>query len=190
LSALIYCVVKKLLSTIAGGHMRGLALVCVIAVMPLAATADIPLQNAYNAAGPGAGYDKLVILDPTETYTGGLTVSGGECAVWGDGAVVNLAGSHVFVTGGARFDAIGVVFRGGVPGVTYDAGSGRISHCTFYGNVDAVNCSLATSTKISSSIFSHSSHYGFVCHEHSPRWLAYNCAWSNTGGNYYQYCPG
>jgi hypothetical protein len=36
----------------------------------------ITLQEMYDSAEPGAGYDKMVILEPGETYTGGLFLEG------------------------------------------------------------------------------------------------------------------
>ncbi len=36
----------------------------------------ITLQEAYQNALPGLGYDRLIELDPSHTYTGGLGIIG------------------------------------------------------------------------------------------------------------------
>jgi hypothetical protein len=67
------------------------------------------LRAAYDAAGPGEGYDKLVLLEPGVVYTGGLHVGpilipesvsysgepGLDVKIVGRGAVLDLAGSQL-----------------------------------------------------------------------------------------------
>ena len=36
------------------------------------------LQEAYNEAGPGNGYDKYIVLEPNQIYEGGLYMFEGD----------------------------------------------------------------------------------------------------------------
>jgi hypothetical protein len=70
------------------------------------------LRAAYDAAGPGEGYDKRVVLEPGVVYTGGLHVgpilipemaeysgeAGLDVKIVGNGAVLDLAGSQLAIS--------------------------------------------------------------------------------------------
>ncbi len=70
------------------------------------------LRGAYDAAGPGLGFDKLVILEPGRIYTGGLLVGplllpetgtfdsekGLDVRIIGNGAVLDLAGGQICIS--------------------------------------------------------------------------------------------
>jgi len=49
--------------------------------------AEVSLQEVYNNAGPGGGYDKLLELDPQEIYIGDLWITGPyhEVSIRGNG---------------------------------------------------------------------------------------------------------
>lgn len=58
----------------------------------------IPLQEVFDNASSGSGYDKYIELDPTEVYTGAFTVDGAEddpdmaIKIEGNGAVIDMEG--------------------------------------------------------------------------------------------------
>ena len=162
-----------------------------VLVLLLCATSGmaVTLQQAYDAAGPGAGYQKLVYLDNETLYTGGLTLSTGPTCIISDGALIDLQGSRLIVTGNNQLDVCGVVLIGSdSAAIKYDAGKGWIDRVTFAQNYDGVTCWINANMRLTSNIFSFGTRYGFYCHDTGTRWIAYNDAWSNPGGDYRRWC--
>ncbi|SVE05169.1 uncharacterized protein METZ01_LOCUS458023, partial [marine metagenome] len=50
----------------------------------------VTLQSVYDAAGPGNGYDKYVVLEQNTIYTGEVGVYEGNVFIEGNGAIVDL----------------------------------------------------------------------------------------------------
>tara|TARA_B100001123_G_C14978341_1_gene894555 strand:+ start:222 stop:755 length:534 start_codon:yes stop_codon:yes gene_type:complete len=50
----------------------------------------ITLQEAYNEAGPGNGYDKYIELEPNSIYTGGLGIYEGDVYLNCNGSTIDL----------------------------------------------------------------------------------------------------
>ncbi|MFH1861792.1 MAG: right-handed parallel beta-helix repeat-containing protein [bacterium] len=150
------------------------------------------LQDAYNSALPGAGYDKLVYLDPAETYYGGLTISNASVCILSHGATVLLAGSRIIVESNATLDICGVVLTySDSAAIKFNgAATGWIDHCSFFNNYDAVYFWTGANVKLTSNIFSYSNHYGVFTCQGTERFLAYNDAWQNAMGDYREWCPG
>ncbi len=151
----------------------------------------IPLQQAFDEAVPGAGYDRIVYLDQEFLYTGGLTLSDGNYCLISSGAVVDLEGSRIIVNPTATLDVSGLVLTNSdSAALKYSgAGQGWVDHVTFYGNYDGLYFWQNSVMKITSCIFSDQSHYGVFCHQTCERWMAYNDAWANAAGNYKELCP-
>ena len=61
--------------------------------------ASTNLQQVYSNAGPGLGYDRLLILEPDSTYMGGFSASNKKIGIKGYGALIDLAGSSILVNG-------------------------------------------------------------------------------------------
>lgn len=150
------------------------------------------LQEVYQNAGPGLGYDKLLVLHKDSLYTGGLTISNERVGIRGNGAVIDLLGGGIIVTGESLLEVDGCVFVDGhyaldISG-TVDA---IVSQCTFYSNTRAISyMSTQGSIEVSNTIITDSRQYGFACHEDSYRILHYIDMYENTGGDYMEFCPG
>jgi len=103
--------------------LRYFAVLLALALVVPAALAQ-NLQQAYNAASAGEGYDKLLVLDPKVTYTGGCAVlQGKKSCIRGEGALCNLDGGNIFVTQpGTVLDISGCcIYDGGFVGAIYVA---------------------------------------------------------------------
>lgn len=152
----------------------------------------IPLQQAYDEALPGAGYDRLIFLDPAETYTGGLYLADERVCILSYGGLIDLQNSRITVETSAHLDICGVILTNseGAALEYLGAGQGWIDHCTLAGNYDGVYFWDNSDMTLTSNIFSYSSHYGVYCHQDAERWMAFNDAWSNISGHYKEYCPG
>jgi hypothetical protein len=126
------------------------ALAAGLAAAPAAAST---LRAAYDAAGPGEGYDKLLVLEPGVVYTGGLHIGpilipesvsysgepGLDVKIVGNGAVLDLAGSQLAISYCPnRLDVEDCVITGGslrFRGLDYEPDrqpQGSVRQVTFY----------------------------------------------------------
>ncbi|RJP74105.1 MAG: hypothetical protein C4524_13470 [Candidatus Zixiibacteriota bacterium] len=164
-----------------------------LALLCLAAPGwSVPLQQAFDQATPGAGYDRIVYLDQATLYTGGLTLSDGDYCLVSSGAVVDLEGNRIIVNPSASLDICGVVLANSDSAALKFSGAGHgwVDHVTFCANYDGLYFWQNSAMKITSCIIANSTRYGVYCHsEYDLRWMAYNDAWSNPSGNYREYCP-
>ncbi len=103
------------------------------------------LQAAYDACGPGEGYDKLLVLDPANIYTGMLTVTDSvRSCIHGNGALIHLNNlsyrNSIRAWGQSTvLDMDHCIIRGANEAVgLHDGVSGTFSNNTFY------DCGLAS----------------------------------------------
>lgn len=128
----------------------------------------VTLQQMYNNATSGNGYDKLIILDSHTTYTGGFKQDVQSICIQGNGAKIDLQTDTISIDGDNKTSYINhciffssnnyynpfLLFRNGA--------RGRIINNTFYGlnNTKKGNCAVnlvdcnADSTIIQNNIFS------------------------------------
>ncbi len=153
---------------------------------------SIPLQDMYSAAGAGAGYEKMIVLDPAEIYTGGLHLSNESVCIISCGAQVDLQGDRIMADDNALLDICGVVLTNSDSAALQFMGSadGWVDHCTFCGNYDGLYFWTGSNLKATSNIFAYSNHYGVKTIEGVYRWLEHNDAYENIGGDYKQWCAG
>lgn len=177
--------------------MRYLVLALAIA---LAAPAvwGITLQKAYDEAGPGEGYDKLLVLDPEVTYTGGCGVlQGKKSCIRGNGALVDLQNNQIYcgqpgtealITGCCIINGS----NAGAAIAVQDGAKAMIDGNTICKNgADGIKVWLDSSATIKNNIIYGSARYGITAYQTSY----YNCTIlyndvDNTSGNYMYFCPG
>ena len=132
-----------------------------------APSAAMHLQDAYNEAGPGEGYDRLVVLDPAEVYTGYLVVLGNtSCCLRGNGALIVLdEGAQIWAGASTRLDVQGCIITGGSYGISYDyAISSVVSNCTLVGNEVGLRSWISDVT-VTNCIITGNDQYGISCRE-------------------------
>jgi hypothetical protein len=112
------------------------------------------LREAYDAAGPGGGYDRDIVLETGVVYTGGLLIgpilspfswelegpAGEDVRVSGNGAILDLRGEQIcisfcenrldiedciIINGNVRFRGINTADYVEIP-------EGSVRYCTFY----------------------------------------------------------
>jgi hypothetical protein len=178
--------------------MKKLLIVTVCFLIAAAAAYGIKLQIAYDKVGPGDGYDKLLILDPKETYTGGCGVMiGKKSCIRGNGALVDLDGGNV---------------QAGGNGTQLDISSCCLIEAGYYGAINITNGASATidgnticksngiagirvweysTATIKNNIIWGNATYGIAKHEYTGTTnILYNDMDNNKGGNYMYWCPG
>jgi parallel beta-helix repeat protein len=179
--------------------MRGFVLILALALIVSAVGAKT-LQSAYDEAGAGEGYDKLVILNPEVTYTGGCGIlQGKKSCIRGNGAICDLENGQIFASQpGTLLDITGCcLINGGSIGAIYvaDSADANIDGNTICKNgVGLYVWAYASSTVKNNIIFKNtksSPMYGIAKHQYTSSLnILYNDTDSNLGGNYMYYCPG
>jgi len=150
------------------------------------------LEQMFLSSGPGLGYDHLIILEKDSVYTGGITINSESVSIKGNGAIINLSGHSIYVSGLSTFEIDGCVLKNGQNAIflTGDAKS-KITHCTFYNNFNGILCDYHNGTiEIENSIFANNSEYGIACSEETVRKLHYINMYQNSLGDYVEWCPG
>jgi parallel beta-helix repeat protein len=159
------------------------------------------LQSAYDEAGAGEGYDKLVILDPNVTYTGGCgIVQGKKSCIRGNGALCDLEGGQIFCSQpSTQLDITGCcIINGGSIGAIYvaDSSSANIDGNTICKSGIGLYIWAYSSATVKNNIIfknnkSGGNMYGVAKHQYTTSLnVLYNDTESNYGGNYMYFCPG
>ncbi|KPJ50477.1 MAG: hypothetical protein AMJ41_01335 [candidate division Zixibacteria bacterium DG_27] len=160
--------------------------------------AAVSLQEVYENAGPGEGYDKLMILDPQETYIGDLWISGYlTVCIRGNGALVTAEGGSCYSIAafGAIVDVDHLVIEADRVGILFGfASSGKVRNNTIVGADDygirTYDINLTNGVEIFNNIIVNNT-YGIYCDDgYLPEYIAYNDLWNNLEGNYMKYCEG
>jgi len=148
----------------------------------------IPLQEVYEQAGSGEGYDKLLILEPDSFYTGGLTIEEGiTVCIHGRGAIIDLMGESITLTGSLTLlDIDHCVIVGGERGLFYGYGAhGKVINNTFYANSYGIQATNSGEITIKNNIISNSDIFGiYSIFSDSFLWVGYNDCWGSGVWNY------
>jgi hypothetical protein len=156
------------------------------------------LQQAYEEAGPGEGYDKLLVLDPQIKYTGGCGVLiGKKSCIRGNGATIDLDGGNVQAGGsGTHLTITGccLTASGYYGAVNVQGGANAvIDGNTFCKNngVAAIRVWEYSSATIKNNIVWGNKTYGIAKHDYTGTLqVLYNDVDNNPSGNYMYWCPG
>lgn len=150
------------------------------------------LQDMYLSSGPGLGYDHIIELEKDSVYTGGITIISESVGIKGKGAIIDLEGHNIYVSGHSTLEIDGCVLKNGDNAIylTGDAKC-KVTQCTFHNNSNGIYCDTHTGmVEIKNSIFSNNSNYGFACSEETTRKLHYINMYQNGLGDYVEWCPG
>jgi parallel beta-helix repeat protein len=180
--------------------LRYLVVLLALALVVPAALAKT-LQSAYDEAGPGEGYDKLLVLNPNVTYTGGLSVvQGKKSCIRGNGALCDLDGNQVFISQpGTLCDVTGCCFvDGSFLGALYisDGASANVDGNTICKSGIGVYVWMNASATVKNNVIFKNTKtgapmYGIAKHQSTTSLnVLYNDVDANYGGNYMYFCPG
>ncbi len=171
--------------------MRSFVLLVGLALIVSAVGAKT-LQSAYDQAGPGEGYDKLVVLDPLELYTGRCDLSEGKrSCIRGNGALVDLKFGQVVASGsGTELFLTGCCLVNGNAAVSVQNGAaGTIDGNTICKSVMGVKAWESKSCTLKNNII-YGNDYGVTREEYTSTDISYNDFDNNAKGNYVYWCPG
>ena len=160
-------------------------------VIPVHDTRAVTLQAAYDAAGPGEGYDKLLDLDKNGTYTGGLVVSTGtSCCIHGNGSMLDLEGASIEVTGFTTLDIDHCILVNGFRGIYFqNSATGIVRNNTIRGNFHGVSSFYGDpNLRIENNLIVENTRYGIYARDGYEPFIQYNTVWGNPGGDYMENC--
>ena len=167
------------------------AVLLIVLLAAAGSAAAVHLQDAYSDAGPGEGYDKLVVLDPAEVYTGYMVALGNTSnCLRGNGALIVLdSDAQIWAGANTRLDVEGCVITGGSYGISYDyASTSVVSNCTLVGNGVGLRSWIADVT-VTNCIIAENDEYGIACRDGYEPTILYNNVWGNGQLNYAAFCP-
>ena len=156
------------------------------------------LQEAYDQAEPYNDYEKYVILEPNQIYTGGLGIYEGDVYINCRGSIIDLdyqngiwiyADENYLATLEIEYCNI---INGGYYGISFSgSGTGKITNCNFYNNEIGVKAFDSTTVDIENSNFIDNVVYGLgIITEHPIVTVSYSNSWNNGDGDYWENCPG
>ncbi|UCH78566.1 MAG: right-handed parallel beta-helix repeat-containing protein [Candidatus Coatesbacteria bacterium] len=152
----------------------------------------VKLQDVYDQAGPGEGYDKLVVLDPNVTYTGRCDVlEGKKSCIRGNGALIDLQFGQVVASGtGTELLITGCCLVEGNAAIAIQNGAtGIVDGNTICKSGKGVQAWQSLSCTIKNNIL-YDNDYGIAREENTSTTILYNDVDSNSLGNYVYWCPG
>jgi len=168
-----------------------------LVLVPLA-SADLSLQDVYDAAGPGEGYDKLLDLDPEEPYVGDLLICDwNSVCIHGNGALVvtdDPRGYAIRVLW-SQLDVDHLVIECGYGGIEYGLDAyGVVKNNTIVGATEnGVRTGLVPTgepMEFINNIIAHNKYGVYVLEAALPTYVCYNDLWDNYGGHYVKFCEG
>lgn len=171
--------------------MRWTGLILCFALVAPMATAKT-FQDVYDQAGPGEGYDKLVILDSNETYTGRCDVLvGKKSCIRGNGALIDLQFGQVVASGaGTELLITGCCLVEGNSAVSIqDGAKGVVDGNTICKSVMGVKAWQSLACTVKNNII-YGNDYGVAREENTSVSILYDDVDNNTKGNYVYWCPG
>ncbi|MFZ0389220.1 MAG: right-handed parallel beta-helix repeat-containing protein [Calditrichia bacterium] len=150
----------------------------------------VPLSDVYQAAQPGAGFDRVLQLEAGEVYTGSQVIFGEKVAIRGNGAIIDLQGGAIIAIGSGLLDIDGCVLINGSDALSIaDNMRTTVSNCVFYGNTNGIqHTSYMAPLKISNSIFMNQQNTAVSVYEENLVHMEYNVAYNNSGGHFLAGC--
>ena len=140
-----------------------------ISAIYLSLAEGITLQSVIDAAEPGNGYDKYVVLEQDMIYTGEVGVYEGDVFIEGNVAIVDLnEGLGIWVYAEEEYPAIldiefVTIINGGYNGLTFNGTStGNISNCNFISNLFGIQIMDEVNISVKNCNFIDNSQYGIA----------------------------
>ena len=157
-----------------------------------------PLQDVFNSAEPFQNYDKYLVLNNDEIYTGSLGIYEGRIFIKGNGAVLDLmygGGIWVYATNDypahLEVEYLNII-NGGYYGISYAGTStGKIENCNFIDNDFGLKFFDRSSVEVKNSNFVGCGTYALGLFSMEPNiQVSYCNFWENAYGDLQENCPG
>jgi len=158
----------------------------------------ISMWDVYLDASPANGYDKYIILNPEEDYSGGFGVYEGDVFIEGNGAVIDLQeGLGIWVSGeNTNSDVfLDMEYVSIINGFEYGAyysgyAKGSIRNCNFINDYMGLKLLDNSDVSIVNCNFINNEAYGLAVYSEIPICHVSYCNGWNNGETYMENCPG
>tara|TARA_B100001750_G_C15404559_1_gene544422 strand:- start:15 stop:530 length:516 start_codon:yes stop_codon:yes gene_type:complete len=159
---------------------------------------SVTLQEAYDNAEPNEEYEKYIILEPNQTYTGGLGIYEGDIYINCQGSIVDLENQNgIWIYADETYlSSLEIeycnVINGAYYGLSFSGTAiGKISNCNFYNNEFGVKAGDSSNIDIENTNFISNEIYGLgIITEVPIITISYSNSWNNGNGDYWENCPG
>ena len=157
-----------------------------------------PIQEVFDNAQALNEYDKYLILDNSEVYTGSLGIYEGTIFIEGNGAILDLiGGGGIWIYSTNEYPAhLDIeylnIINGEYYGVSYSGSStGKIENCNFINNDFGLKFFDTSTVEVKNSNFIGCSTYGIGLYSMEPNIdISYCNFWNNSYGDLQENCPG
>ena len=165
-------------------------LINLILMLHTSISLGVTLQSVFDAAGPGNGYDKYVILEQEIIYTGEVGIYEGNVFIDGNGAIVDLndgLGIWIYAEDGypANLDIEYLtIINGGYNGLTFNGTStGNITNCNFIQNAFGIQIMDEVNISVNNCNFIENNQYGIAVRGTVASFeISYSNCWENELG--------
>ena len=158
----------------------------------------VTLQEVFNDAESNGDYEKYLILDPNQIYTGGVGIYEGDVFIDCQGSIIDLqqqngiwiyADENYLATLDIQYCNI---INGAYYGLSYSGiSSGTVTNCNFYNNNIGIKPFDYAELHIENSNFIDNTTYGLGIISETPTiTINYSNSWNNENGDYWENCPG
>ena len=159
---------------------------------------SISLQEVFDNAGPFQDYDKYLVLENNEVYTGSLGIYEGRVSINGNGAILDLIdGGGIWIYSTDEYPAhleveYLTIVNGAYYGISYAGTStGKIENCNFIDNDFGLKFFDTSTVEVKNSNFIGSGTYGLGLYSLEPNIeVSYSNFWDNADGDLQENCPG
>ena len=159
---------------------------------------SIPLQDIFDNAEPFQNYDKYLVLNNNEIYTGSLGIYEGRVFIKGNGAVLDLMnGGGIWIYSTEEYPAhldveYLTIINGAYYGISYAGTStGKIENCNFIDNDFGLKFFDTSTVEVKNSNFVGCGTYGLALFSMEPNIdVSYCNFWENADGDLQENCPG
>ncbi len=156
------------------------------------------LQEAYNNASSFEEYDKYIILEPGQTYYGGLGIYEGDVFIDCKGSIIDLQNQNgIWIYADEDYLAsLDIqycnIINGAYYGISYSGiSSGSVTNCNFYNNDIGIKPFDYSQVDIENCNFIDNLSYGLgIIGEHASITVNYSNSWGSENGDYWENCPG
>ena len=167
-------------------------------ILLLSLSFSITLQEVFNNSGSNGDYEKYLVLEPNQIYTGGLGIYEGDVFIDCQGSIIDLQNQNgIWIYADENYLAtLDIqycnIINGAYYGLSYSGiSSGTIQNCNFYNNDIGVKPFDYSELIIENCNFINNITYGLgIIGEHAEVTINYSNSWGCENGDYWENCPG
>ena len=164
----------------------------------LSISLSITLQEVYDSALPGYGYDKYIVLEPDNIYTGNIGIFEGNVFIDCQGSILDLLnGSGIWVYADEDYQAsldieYCTIYDSQWGGLNYyGISNGNITNCNFMEHDIGLMIFDQSNVIIKNSNFINNERYGLGIITELPHVeISYSNFWGNEEADCMENCPG